>query len=120
MREVASVADPRSSGGAPTLDTAGGVSLSTAGQTLTGQRVCIHGVQTRTELNGTYGRAIAFHAERGRYAVELEGSREHVQTCSGGRPGVYTWARARQIVIVSIGAQSQARPTLIVCATLDL
>ena len=86
MREVAPTATPSASGSAPTLAEA--ASLSTAGQSLTGQRVCIHGVQTRTELNGTYGRAIAFHAERGRYAVELEGSREHAQTCSGGWPGV--------------------------------
>ena len=56
------------------------VSSSAARQTLTGQRVCIHGVQKRSELNGTYGRAVAFHVERGRYEVKLEGSREHVQT----------------------------------------
>jgi hypothetical protein len=37
-------------------------------------------VQTRTELNGTYGRVIAFDAERGRIAVKLEGSHRHVQT----------------------------------------
>ena len=55
-------------------------SSSAARQTLTGQRVCIHGVQKRSELNGTYGRAVAFHAERGRYEVKLDGSREHVQT----------------------------------------
>ena len=120
MREVAPTATPSASGSAPALAEA--ASLSTAGQSLTGQRVCIHGVQTRTELNGTYGRAIAFHAERGRYAVELEGSREHAQTCSGGWPGVCQIAQ-RSVHLGSgspIGAQSQAKPTLIVCATLDL
>ena len=45
---------PSASGGAPTVAKAGGASLSTAGQSLTGQRVCIHGVQTRTELNGSH------------------------------------------------------------------
>ena len=59
---------------------ADGASPSAAEQPLAaGRRVCIHGVQTRTELNGSYGRVTAFHAERGRYAVELEGSRRHVQ-----------------------------------------
>ena len=63
-----------SSGAAPPPAGADGASSSAAGQTLAaGQRVCIHGVQTRAELNGAYGRVTAFHAERCRYAVELEG-----------------------------------------------
>ena len=77
-----------SSGDAPIPARADGASLS--GQTLTvPQRVCIHGVQTRTELNGTYGRATAFHAKSGRYTVELKGPREHVHTArdSGSREG---------------------------------
>ena len=70
-----------SSGDAPPPARADEASSSAAGQTLAaGQRICIHGVQTRTELNGAYGRVTAFHAERGRYAVELEGSHWHVQT----------------------------------------
>ena len=65
----------------PPPASADGASSSAAGQTLAaGQRVSIRGVQTRTELNGTYGRVIAFDAERGRIAVELEGSHKHVQT----------------------------------------
>ena len=70
-----------SSGDAPPPTRADGPSSSAAGQTLAaGQRVSIRGVQTRTELNGTYGRVIAFDAERGRIAVKLEGSHRHVQT----------------------------------------
>ena len=69
-----------SSGDAPPPARADGAGPSAAEQPLAaGQRVCIRGVQTRTELNGSYGRVTAFHAERGRYAVELEGSRRHVQ-----------------------------------------
>ena len=70
-----------SSGDAPPPTRADGASSSAAGRTLAaGQRVSIHGVQTRAELNGTYGRVIAFDAERGRIAVKLEGSHRHVQT----------------------------------------
>ena len=78
---AASEAAGASSDDAPPPARADGASSAKAGQTLAaGQRVCIHGVQTRTELNSTYGRVTAFHAERGRYAVELEGSNGHVQT----------------------------------------
>ena len=74
------MSQPESSGDAPPPARADDAGPSAAGQPLAaGQRVCIHGVQTRTELNGSYGRVTAFHAERGRYAVELEGSRRHVQ-----------------------------------------
>ena len=73
------------------------MSLSTAGQTLTGQRVCIHGVQTRTKLNGAYGRVIAIITERGRYAVELEGSREHVQMDRDGLLGACQMATAQHM-----------------------
>ena len=77
---AAEAAKGASSGDAPAPARADGASPSAAEQPLAaGQRVCIHGVQTRTELNGSYGRVTAFHAERGRYAVELEGSRRHVQ-----------------------------------------
>ena len=70
-----------SSGDAPPPTRADGPSSSAAGQTLAaGQRVSIRGVQTRTELNDTYGRIIAFDAERGRIAVKLDGSHRHVQT----------------------------------------
>ena len=87
--EAAAAVAGSSSFDAPPPARADGASLSAAGQTLTvPQRVCIHGVQTRPELNGTCGRTIAFHAERGRYAVELEGSHWHVQTGRGWRaPG---------------------------------
>jgi len=69
----------------PPPASADGASSSAAGQTLAaGQRVCIHGVQTRPELNGAYGRVTAFPAELGRYIVALEGSREHVQTYRDG------------------------------------
>ena len=69
-----------SSGDAPPSARADGASASAAGRTLAaGQRVSIRGVQTRTELNGTYGRVIAFDAERGRIAVKLEGSHRHVR-----------------------------------------
>ena len=61
-----------------------GSSAARAQALAAGQRVCINGVQKRSELNGTYGRVLAFHEDRGRYAVELEGSREHVQTCRDG------------------------------------
>jgi hypothetical protein len=77
---AAEAAKGASSGDAPPPARADGASLCAAEQPLAaGQRVCIRGVQTRTELNGSYGRVTAFHAERGRYAVELEGSRRHVQ-----------------------------------------
>ena len=77
---AAEAAKGASSCDAPPPARADGASPSAAEQPLAaGQRVCIHGVQTRTELNGSYGRVTAFHAERGRYAVELEGSRRHVQ-----------------------------------------
>ena len=69
----------------PPPASADGASSPAAGQTLAaGQRVCIHGVQTRPELNGAYGRVTAFPAERGRCIVALEGSREHVQTYRDG------------------------------------
>ena len=74
------MSQPESSGDAPPPARADGASPSAAEQLLAaGQRVCILGVQRRKELNGSYGHVIAFHAERGRYAVELEGSRRHVQ-----------------------------------------
>ena len=77
--EAAASAAGSSSGDAPPPARADGASSPATGQTLAvPQRVCIQGVQKRTELNGTYGRATAFHAESGRYTVELEGSREHV------------------------------------------
>ena len=89
--EAAATAAGSSSGDAPPprpakADAPDGASSSAArAQALAaGQRVCINGVQKRSELNGTYGRVLAFHADRGRYAVELEGSREHVQTCRDG------------------------------------
>ena len=78
---AAEAAKGASSGDAPPPARADGAGPSAAEQPLAArQRVCIRGVQTRTELNGSYGRVTAFHAERGRYAVELEGSRGHVQT----------------------------------------
>ena len=77
---AAEAAKGASSGDAPPPARADGASPSAAEQPLAaGQRVCIRGVQTRTELNGSYGRVTAFLAERGRYAVELEGLRRHVQ-----------------------------------------
>ena len=77
---AAEAAKGASSSDAPAPARADGAGPSAAEQPFAaGQRVCIHGVQTRTELNGSYGRVTAFHAERGRYAVELEGSRRHVQ-----------------------------------------
>ena len=77
---AAEAAKGASSGDAPPPARADGAGPPAAEQPLAaGQRVCIRGVQTRTELNGSYGRVTAFHAERGRYAVELEGSRRHVQ-----------------------------------------
>ena len=91
--EAAALARGSSSDDALPTARADEVSLSAAGQTLTvPQRVCIHGLQTRTELNGTYGRATALNAKSGRYTIELEGSREHVQTVrrmagSGQGPG---------------------------------
>ena len=96
-----------SSGDAPPPARADGASSSAAGQTLAaGQRICIHGVQTRTELNGAYGRVTAFHAERGRYAVELEGPHGHVQT------GRYFRLRAGQ-------AGTEGRPQRSVGCTLS-
>ena len=89
---AAEAAKGASSGDAPPPARADGAGPSAAEQPLAaGQRVCIHGVQTRTELNGSYGRVTAFHAERGRYAVELEGSRRHVQVA-----GWMFWARGPQ------------------------
>lgn len=77
---AAEAAKGASSGDAPPPARADGAGPPAAEQPLAaGQRVCIRGVQTRTELNGSYGRVTAFDAERGRYAVELEGSRRHVQ-----------------------------------------
>ena len=73
--EVATSAAGSCAVDAPPLAKGDGASEQTLA---TGQRVCIRGLQTRTELNDTYGRVITFQAERGRYAVELEGSREHV------------------------------------------
>ena len=105
--EAAASAAGSSSGDAPPAARADGASPSAAGQALAaGQRVCIHGVETRTELNGTYGRTIAFHAERGRYAVELEGSHWHVQTGrgmagSGGRPDEQQEATAAGCTLAS-------------------
>ena len=96
--EAAASAVGSSSGDAPPPARADGASSSAAGQALTlPQRVRIHGVQTRTELNGTYGRATAFHAKSGRYAVELERSRKHVQTArdSGLREGARETGRGQ-------------------------
>ena len=96
--EAAASAAGSSSGDAPPPARADGASSSAAGQALTlPQRVRIHGVQTRTELNGTYGRATAFHAKSGRYAVELERSRKHVQTArdSGLREGARETGRGQ-------------------------
>lgn len=77
---AAEAAKGASSGDAPPPARADGASPPAAEQPLAaGQRVCIRGVQTRTELNGSYGRVTAFDAERGRYAVKVEGSRQHVQ-----------------------------------------
>ena len=108
--EAAASAAGSSSRDAPPPARADGASSSAAGQTLAaGQRVCIHGVQTRTELNGAYGRVIAVINERGRYAVELEGSREHVQTDRDG------WLGACQMVTAPhsqrSGSAAKRRPT---------
>ena len=38
---------------------------------LVGERVLLHGISARPELNGTVGRAVSFSADKGRYTVDL-------------------------------------------------
>lgn len=50
----------------------------TAGMFCQGARVRVKGLTARPELNGERGRILAFHAERGRYAVAMHVSNERI------------------------------------------
>ena len=123
--EAAASAAGSSSRDAPPPAKADGASSSAAGQTLTaGQRVCIHGVQTRTELNGAYGRVIAVITERS--AVGTQSSSRGRESMSKriemAGSGLARWPQRRiasALARLQSGDPQSHGYSLLSCATLD-
>ena len=77
---------------------------------LVGRQVTISGLNSRPELNGKQGLAIAFHDDKGRYNVRLQSTR---QSCSSPQISPQPTAAAEAAVVA-------ACPDLVGAACLDL